>query len=371
MAWAHTRHTVDWAIAWALIGEWASQELFPPPRRGNWPKHGHDGNLQEAYKRRRPCLVGWARAAFEQGSLPALLALPGVVETRVLPGDSMFQATHILTDYMRPAIVHGYGGAKVDLPDSLPALAKFGWATLGASLVGTCKYFPQWCKKDSGDSVRLAPGCDVSFRVAPAPLSLSEEVYLMGLWRHLTEEEAAFPSPAREWLSRCDPTLNPDQAYSQYHEISTEDRWAPFRFGGAWSASHRDHPAIKLIRFQGLHPPWVSKAEWEFLMWFSLARERDRSWAATWQHTDPRHPCYNGARAMLAPEPVIVECSGLGGGDLQLAQQWHVCIKTNKHNQRIYGPSMALVEESIRLPDKSMLHLTGLGLTKSLQVCYR
>ena len=52
MAWAHTRHTVDWAIAWALIGEWASKELFP-------------------------CLVGWARAAFEQGSLPALLSLPG------------------------------------------------------------------------------------------------------------------------------------------------------------------------------------------------------------------------------------------------------------------------------------------------------
>ena len=94
-------------------------------------------------------------------------------------------------DYMRPAIVHGYGGAKVDLPDSLPALAKFGWATLGASLLGTCSCFPQWCKKDSGDSVRLAPGCDVSFRVAPAPLSLSEEVYLMGLWRHLTPEEAA------------------------------------------------------------------------------------------------------------------------------------------------------------------------------------
>ena len=102
-------------------------------------------------------------------------------------------------------------------------------------------------------------------------------------------------------------------------------------------------------------------------MWFSLARERDRTWAATYQHTDPRHPCYNGARAMLAPEPVIVECSGLGGGDLQLAQPWHVCFKTNKHNQRIYGPSMALVEESIRLSDKSMLHLTGLGLTKSLQ----
>ena len=25
------------------------KKLFPPPRHGNWPKHGHDGNLQEAY----------------------------------------------------------------------------------------------------------------------------------------------------------------------------------------------------------------------------------------------------------------------------------------------------------------------------------
>ena len=173
------------------------------------------------------------------------------------------------------------------------------------------------------------------------------------------------------WLARFDSNLSSDQAYCQYQEISREDRWTPFSFGNAWSASHPDHPAIKrvicqmpipklermvLIRFQGLHPPWVSTAEWEFLMWFALALERDRSWSAAWQHTDPRHPGYNGARAKLAPEPVIVECSGLGGGDLQLAQQWHVCIKTNKHNQRIYGPSMALVEESIRLPDKSMIH---------------
>ena len=42
---------------------------------------------------RRPTF-GRMGKGFEQGSLPALLALPGAVETRVLPGDSMFQATH-------------------------------------------------------------------------------------------------------------------------------------------------------------------------------------------------------------------------------------------------------------------------------------
>ena len=34
VAWAHTRFTADWAIAWALMGEWASRELFPPPQNG-------------------------------------------------------------------------------------------------------------------------------------------------------------------------------------------------------------------------------------------------------------------------------------------------------------------------------------------------
>ena len=79
-------------IAWALIGEWALRELFPPPSKGGWPNHGHDGKLSDSFKDRRPGLVGWARAAF-------LISLP--------------------RGYMRPVVVHGYGGAKVDLPASL------------------------------------------------------------------------------------------------------------------------------------------------------------------------------------------------------------------------------------------------------------
>ena len=100
-------------------------------------------------------------------------------------------------------------------------------------------------------------------------------------------------------------------------------------------------------------------------MWYALAVERNRSWSAALMQTDPRHPGSTTTHAKVTPDPVIVECSGLGGGDLNLAQPWHVCVKTNKRNQRIYGPSMALVEESIRLPDKSMRHLAGLA--KSLQ----
>ena len=54
IAWARTRYTVDWTTAWALVGEWASRELFPPPTRGEWPKHGHDEELLDHFKDRRP-----------------------------------------------------------------------------------------------------------------------------------------------------------------------------------------------------------------------------------------------------------------------------------------------------------------------------
>ena len=124
---------------------------------------------------------------------------------------------------------------------------------------------------------------------------------------------------------------------------------------------------LVLVRLQGLHPPWVQDDDWKFFMRFVLEVERQKSWSVVLPHADPRHPGYNGTNKRVAPDPVIVECSGLGGGDLNLAQPWHVCVKTNKHKQQVYGPSLALVEESVRLSDHSTVHYTGLGLTKSLQ----
>ena len=41
---------------------------------------------------------------------PSLLwPLPGQVEVRSLPGDKMFQATHIVDGFQRPCVLHGYG----------------------------------------------------------------------------------------------------------------------------------------------------------------------------------------------------------------------------------------------------------------------
>ena len=214
------------------------------------------------------------------------------------------------------------------------------------------------------------------------PLTLREEICLMGLWRHMSPEEAANPSSARDWLTRCNPQHSPDRAYLHYQELGDAECRNLFSFSRAWSAENFDRPTIKralrqmppakleklvLVRLQGLHPPWVQDDDWEFFMRFVLEVERQKSWSVVLPHADPRHPGYNGTNKRVAPDPVIVECSGLGGGDLNLAQPWHVCVKTNKHKQQVYGPSLALVEESLRLSDHSTVHYTGLGLTKSLQ----
>ena len=109
------KHTCDWTIAWSLIGEWTSQEIFLPPV-GEWPRNGHSRNLLEEFDCRRPSMLTWARACFEQGSLPSMLHLGGSALLGVLPGDKMFQAQRLNPRYTRPVILHGYGGAKRDIP---------------------------------------------------------------------------------------------------------------------------------------------------------------------------------------------------------------------------------------------------------------
>ena len=58
------QYSLDFCLAWALIGEWTSRVLFPVPK-GSWPRHGHAGALLQNYQCRSPRIVAWARAAFD------------------------------------------------------------------------------------------------------------------------------------------------------------------------------------------------------------------------------------------------------------------------------------------------------------------
>ena len=107
----HAMNTsLDWAVAWSLVGEWTTRTIFLPPK-GEWPRQGHPKNLLPPYEQRSVPMLTWARACFEQGSLPSLLALPGDASLLVLPGDGMFQAQRTGDGKCRPVILHGYGGA--------------------------------------------------------------------------------------------------------------------------------------------------------------------------------------------------------------------------------------------------------------------
>ena len=127
----HVMNTsLEWAVAWSLVGEWTTRTIFLPCK-GEWQRQGHPKALISPYDQRSVPMLTWARACFEQGSLPSLLALPGEASLLVLPGDGMFQAQRIVNGKCRPVILHGYGGAKKEMPTSLAALAKFGWIAYG------------------------------------------------------------------------------------------------------------------------------------------------------------------------------------------------------------------------------------------------
>ena len=165
-----TQYSLDFCLAWAFIGEWTSRLLFPVPA-GAWPRHGHTRALSEEYQRRSPRLVAWARAAFEQGALPSLLLLPGLVPIFTLPGDRMFQSTGICRGKQRPPIIHAYGGAK---RDALAAIAVEGWIPLAAAMVGTRDKPPMW----AGTGLQPVIGTTIDSKVTPTPLSDRE----LSLW---------------------------------------------------------------------------------------------------------------------------------------------------------------------------------------------
>ncbi len=110
-------------------------------------------------------MVAWARASFEQGALPSLLLLQGLVPIFTLPGDKMFQSTGVCRGRQRPPIMHAYGGAKIGMAQALRSIANEGWVPLAAAMVGTKGKSPMWA--DMG--LRPVIGTTVDIKVAPQP----------------------------------------------------------------------------------------------------------------------------------------------------------------------------------------------------------
>ena len=153
-------------------------------------------------------MLTWARACFEQGSLPSLLALRGDASLMVLPGDGMFQAQRIVNGKCRPVILHGYGGAKKEMPASLANLAKSGWAPMAAAMVGSASSPPLW----TGQDWRPILGTSVDTRILPPHLSNKESLLLLSQWIRIPREDLHIRHATNSWLSpdKVRVSLGPD-----------------------------------------------------------------------------------------------------------------------------------------------------------------
>ena len=146
--------------------------------------------ILDGFQGRQPNFHKWARPAYEQGALPTLSLLPGLVTIKVLPGDKMYQAMEIEPGFMRPVILHGFGTrAKQRLPSRLEDLAQFGWLPLAAALIGTAEWQPQWLHHNFLPVI----GLRVHAKLPPSPLSYQQLVALLGVW----ERRPALGTPCR------------------------------------------------------------------------------------------------------------------------------------------------------------------------------
>ena len=196
--------SLEWAVAWSLVGEWTTRTIFLPPK-GEWPRQGQPQNLLSPYDQRSVPMLTWARACFEQGSLPSLLALPGDASLMVLPGDGVFQAQRIVNGKCRPVILHGYGGAKKEMPTSLADLAKSGWAPMAAAMVGSASSPPLW----TGQDWRPILGTSVDNRILP---SNKESLLLLSQWIRIPRDDLHIRHATNSWLSpdKVKVSLGPD-----------------------------------------------------------------------------------------------------------------------------------------------------------------
>ena len=55
------------------------------------------------------------------------------------------------------------------------------------------------------------------------------------------------------------------------------------------------------------------------------------------------------------PQLVNIDCTGLGGHDLGGFKDYDICIRTDKHGQSIYGPSVTPLESLAEMANTTFL----------------
>ena len=173
----------------------------------------------------------------------------------------MFQAQRIVSGKCRPVILHGYGGAKKEMPTSLATLAKSGWIPMATAMVGSASSPPLW----TGNDWRPILGTSVDTRILPPPLSAKESLLLLSQWIRLPRDDLHIMRATNSWLQpgKVNIALGPDCDDSPHSiRVSSLDLGiAPYLavlFGP--QKADQGHPN-KTVKQQGSQAPDANQAQ--------------------------------------------------------------------------------------------------------------
>ena len=389
------QHSIDVIIAWALIGEWSCRVLFPPPE-GQWPRYGHPQFIEELYTQRAPSLTAWARSCFEQGALASLLYLPGIV---------------------------------VHMETVLQTLRLQGWIPMASALVGNDTRPPLWVTNDlrvtAGTSIDITFGphpltekedlllLSLWRRHCHVPKGCALGTWLKGTNKELGPDNDESPHkvacplnvahPANafnvrntgglEFLNKLPPSIPFNRC------VTTELRLLITAF----EIENMDLGVLVSVLLSGVIPDNFPMDIWHGVVWITLAS------SASYILRDEAE--WNIARTLLADirttRVVVTNCqgdtvyerdtgllnrkffyplkvvfcdpkrtnwpsrmitldaTGLGGSDLPSLSKADIIVRTDKHKQNIYGPSMSTVETVTKSHAWGRTVSTALGISKA------
>ena len=354
------------------------------------------------------------------------------------------QAQRLVDGKSRPVILHGYGGAKKEMPDSLAALAKFGWIPMAAAMVGSTSSPPLW----TGQDWRPILGTSVDTRILPPHLSDKERLLLLSQWIRTPRDDLHIRHATNSWLSpeKVQVALGPDCDLSPHPvrgvSVDTSLPYIDMLLGPQKPARGQSKEATKqeeseilpgpeevlvTLRLQvdSCGPSDVTALVQILLGGTPISCRNRHLWVqAVQDHFDdvplcvpscqllqfvcvtalqlgcnvylatPQESCHGGDLEALrqgtvpfpesgvhvhirptdavvgstagdSPQFVNIDCTGLGGHDLGGFKDYDICLRTDKHGQSIYGPSVTPLQS----PGRDGTHqvtLVALGGSKAM-----
>ena len=306
------RTPLDWAHAWAILGEWAGVVAFPIPENGEWKRHGDGRYLRPEYAERTPPFLTWARPIFEQGALSPMAVLPADFPIICLPGDKLFQSKELAEGYSLPPVMHAFHGNKAALGRKLEKWQDVGLQPLAVALLGTKEAPPLWTHPTGCDFVRGTRIVAKSHVAQERKLTELQVLLLQCLWTPVgtpNDQNGQVPWPSNTATVKV---MCGQQASLQLPTQKIE-------------------PMLQVLRQKvGIDP---NQAE---VGVSNILANHNNPQYFLWQRTVMDHAAWQ-----LNPTDtgyLEVQCTGLGGAELD--PDWDVLVACRKE-AHVYGPSLS------------------------------